>query len=78
MDRAVRALQNKLGDLNDCLTTMELIETNTAALNVVRRLLVRRERAFRDYWQSAFAGKPAQLWGRWLAGRGGGKFTQSS
>jgi len=62
----IRMLQDKLGAINDCLTTVELIDNNPAAVLLVRRHLVGREQAFRDFWQTTFTAETGGLWGRWL------------
>lgn len=72
----LRELQNRLGDVNDCLTTLAILEKNRVAKRLIRKVLVEREQAFRNLWHDTFSEKQCRLWCRWL-GRPGAK-KQSS
>jgi CHAD domain-containing protein len=65
--KALKELQDRLGALNDCVVAIDLVSGVSAVTPVVkrniRRLLPRRERAFRVYWRNAF---PARGRARWL------------
>jgi CHAD domain-containing protein len=60
---ALKSLQAKLGAINDCATTLEMIRRDRAAA-AVRRLAAEREAAFRSYWKKHF-GLPERS--RWKA-----------
>jgi CHAD domain-containing protein len=62
----LRQLQDKLGEINDCLTTLTLISHDSEAATRVQAILVERERAFEKHWQSHFLSGTAEKWLRWL------------
>jgi CHAD domain-containing protein len=61
---SLKSLQEMLGAINDCATTMEMIRLDRGASAAVRRLSAKRETEFREYWKAHFV--PAQRM-RWTA-----------
>ncbi|MCU1335380.1 MAG: hypothetical protein JWO19_961 [Bryobacterales bacterium] len=61
---SLKGLQEKLGAINDCATTIEMIRRDRDAAEAVRRLAGEREAEFRSYWKQRF-GPPERL--RWKA-----------
>ena len=65
--QALKGLQDRLGALNDCVVAIELVTDISSGSSVVarnmRRLLPRKEKAFRVYWKDTFP-KPGRT--RWL------------
>ena len=51
---SLKELQDKLGAVNDCATTLEMIRRNRDAAAAVRRLTGERENAFREHWKKHF------------------------
>ena len=60
----LKGLQVKLGAINDCAVTLEMIRSDRGAAAAVRRLASRREAEFRTYWKRTF-GPPAKT--QWKA-----------
>ena len=58
----LKGLQERLGAINDCAATLEMVGGNREASAVVRRLAGKRESEFRTYWKRHFG--PASR-GRW-------------
>ena len=54
MMESLKGLQEKLGAINDCATTLEMIRQNRGAAEAVRRLAGEREAEFRSYWKRRF------------------------
>ena len=61
---SLKGLQEKLGAINDCATTIEMVRRDRDAAAAVRRLADQREAEFRDYWKKHF--RPREL-SRWKA-----------
>src|SRR6202040_3372076 len=51
---SLKGLQEKLGAINDCATTLEMIRRDRAAAAAVRRLAGEREAEFRAHWKKHF------------------------
>jgi CHAD domain-containing protein len=62
MVEALRGLQAKLGAINDCATTLEMIRRERNAAASVRRLAVKREAEFRTYWKEHFEPRERVRW----------------
>ena len=64
--KALRGLQDKLGLINDCVSTLELVKGHRRAVIAIRKLLAQREIEFRLHWNRHF-GRPARTrWITWL------------
>jgi CHAD domain-containing protein len=59
---ALRGLQNTLGSINDCVTTLTLLKGHRRASVAIRGLLDEREAVFRRHWKRHFG---SQLRSRW-------------
>jgi CHAD domain-containing protein len=59
---ALKGLQEKLGAINDCATTLEMIRRDRGAAASVRRLAAEREAEFRGYWKSRFGPRERVRW----------------
>lgn len=64
--QALKNLQDKLGDINDCVCTIPLLGKDRRAVAAVRRLLLEREAAFQTCWQREFAPDKRAWWKAWL------------
>jgi len=47
----LQGLQDQLGAINDCATTLEMVKENREAVTAVHKLLKYREAAFRETWK---------------------------
>jgi CHAD domain-containing protein len=64
----LRELQEKLGGINDCVTSLTLVTENPRAAKAVRKLLAAREADFRRFWRSPAAARSRVRWVTWLKG----------
>jgi CHAD domain-containing protein len=62
MLEALKGLQEKLGAINDCATTLEMIRRDRGAAACVRRLAGEREAEFRTYWKGHFGPRERVRW----------------
>jgi CHAD domain-containing protein len=51
---SLKGLQETLGAINDCATTIEMIRRDRGAADAVRLLATKREAEFRAYWKTHF------------------------
>jgi CHAD domain-containing protein len=65
--KALRGLQDKLGAVNDCITTLGLIAVNPDAAAAIEKLLAEREIALRGYWREHFDARQQAWWVDWLS-----------
>jgi len=59
---SLKGLQEKLGAINDCATTLVMIRRDRDAVAAVRRLAGEREAAFREYWKKRFGPRQRVRW----------------
>jgi CHAD domain-containing protein len=59
---SLKGLQAKLGAINDCATTLEMIRRDRGAADAVRRLAGKREAEFRTYWKKHFGPRARVRW----------------
>jgi CHAD domain-containing protein len=59
---ALKGLQEKLGAINDCATTLEMIGRDRGAAASVRRLAGERELEFRTHWKAHFGPRERLRW----------------
>jgi CHAD domain-containing protein len=59
---ALRELQTCLGELNDCVTALDLLEGHNRAARAMRKLLKQREDAFRALWKKKFGKRRQSEW----------------
>lgn len=64
--KALKGLQDRLGAINDCVTTIDLLDDDPTAVAAIQKLLGRRTRAFRTYWRTRFTRRQRVWWQRWL------------
>ena len=62
MLESLKGLQEKLGAINDCATTLEMIRRDRGAAAAVRRLAGEREAEFRAYWKKHFGPREKARW----------------
>ena len=63
----LRELQDRLGAINDCATTITILGRDRRALAAMGKLLRERTSALRKYAQSQFVPQKLDWWKRWLA-----------
>jgi CHAD domain-containing protein len=59
---SLKGLQGKLGSINDCATTIEMIRRDRAASVAVRLLAEKRVLEFREYWKKHFGPRERTGW----------------
>ena len=59
---SLRGLQTRLGAVNDCVTTIELVKADRRAAAAVRRLARNRAAEFRTYWKENFGSAVKNQW----------------
>jgi CHAD domain-containing protein len=62
MMESLKGLQEKLGAINDCATTLEMIRRDRGAALAVRRLAREREAEFRNHWKKHFGPPHRTQW----------------
>jgi CHAD domain-containing protein len=65
----LRDLQDKLGAINDCVVTLEMVKKDRRAAAAVRKLLISREAEFRKYWASQCGPEIREWWKTTLGSR---------
>ncbi|MBZ5635484.1 MAG: CHAD domain-containing protein [Acidobacteriia bacterium] len=65
--KELRALQDKLGAMNDCVTALVLIADNPGAVSAIEKLLAERETACRTHWREHFDARQKAWWLDWLS-----------
>jgi CHAD domain-containing protein len=60
--KEMRALQDHLGAINDCVITINLIGNTADIQPLVAELLARREAEFQRFWTRRFAGRKVSHW----------------
>ena len=70
---SLKGLQEKLGAINDCATTLEMIREDRTAAAAVRRLAGEREAEFREYWKKHFGPRERVRWKAVLSAADGKK-----
>ena len=58
----MKELQDRLGEMNDCVSTLELIEGHARAEHAIGRTLAQREQAFRAHWKQHFGTRRRNEW----------------
>ncbi len=66
----LKSLQEKLGAINDCAMTLQMVKRNRRAAAAVRRLTGEREDEFRTYWESGPGPRERNKWKAVLAAAG--------
>lgn len=60
--KALRGLQEKLGSINDCVTTLELVKGHRQTVIAIRKLLAARESEFRRHWKHHYGRAARERW----------------
>jgi len=63
----LKELQDRLGAINDCATTIDLLGRNRRAVAAVGKLLRERKAVLQTYARSEFHQQKLDWWRRWLA-----------
>lgn len=63
----LRGLQDRMGQINDCMVVLKLPGMNRVSTAAVRRLLAARDDAFRTYWSETFSPRHQESWKHLLA-----------
>ncbi len=58
----MKKLQDMLGGINDCVTSIELVRRNRTAATALRKVMNVREQEFRAYWMSAGSAEAREWW----------------
>ena len=58
----MKELQDRLGEMNDCVSALELIKGHAHAERAIRLLLTQREQAFRSHWKRHFGTRRRNEW----------------
>jgi CHAD domain-containing protein len=69
----LKRLQDQLGAINDCATTLEMVRHNKDAAEAVQELADKREAEFREYWRKHFGSAPRVEWKAVLSAADGKK-----
>ena len=65
--KALKGLQDRLGAINDCAATIDLLGRDRHAVAAIRKLLGPRIFEFRRYWENRFVSCKLVWWKRWLS-----------
>jgi len=65
--KALKGVQDHLGAINDCVTTIDLLVDDPIAIAAIQTQLDRRTRLFQNHWRSRFPPQKRAWWGRWLS-----------
>jgi CHAD domain-containing protein len=65
--KALKAVQDQLGAINDCVTTIDLLAADHLAIAAIQERLDERTRLFQSYWRSRFPPPKRAWWRQWLA-----------
>jgi CHAD domain-containing protein len=65
--KLLKGLQDRLGAINDCVTTVDLLADDPRAVTAIQQLLDQRTRAFQSYWLNRFTPQKLGWWQRWLS-----------
>jgi len=65
--KALKGVQDRLGAINDCVTTIDLLPDDPIAVAAIQRQLEQRTRLFQNHWRSHFLPQKRAWWRRWLS-----------
>jgi hypothetical protein len=63
----LKELQDRLGAINDCATTIVILGRDRGAVAAVGKLLRQRKAVLQSYARSQFVPEKLDWWKRWLA-----------
>lgn len=64
---ALKGVQDRLGAINDCVTTIDLLPGDPIAIAAIQKRLEQRTRLFQSHWRSRFPPQKRAWWRRWLS-----------
>ena len=64
--KSLKAVQDHLGAINDCVTTIGLLSDDPSAVAAIEKRLVERTHAFQSDWRTRFPPPKRTWWLRWL------------
>ena len=65
--KALKGVQDHLGAINDCVTSIDLLPDDPIAIAAIQRQLEQRTRRFQTYWRSRFPLQKRAWWRQWLS-----------
>jgi CHAD domain-containing protein len=65
--KALKGVQDRLGAINDCVTTIDLLPEDPVAIAAIQKRLEQRTRRFQSYWRNRFPPLKRTWWRRWLS-----------
>jgi CHAD domain-containing protein len=65
--KTLKHVQDLLGAINDCVTTIDLLPDDPIAVAAIQKRLDERTRLFQKYWRSRFAPQKRAWWRQWLS-----------
>lgn len=65
--KALKGVQDHLGAINDCVTTIDLLPDDPTAIAAIQKRLDQRTRLFQNYWRARFPSAKRAWWRRWLS-----------
>jgi CHAD domain-containing protein len=63
---SLKGVQDRLGAINDCVTTIGLLRDDPSAVAAIQKRLVERTISFQTHWHSHFPPRKRAWWRRWL------------
>jgi CHAD domain-containing protein len=76
--KALKGVQDRLGAINDCVTSIDLLPDDPGAAAAIQQLLVERTRSFQRDWRTRFTPQKRAWWRRWLTEPRGLKVTAAA
>ena len=64
--KSLKRVQDRLGDVNDCVSILPLLAGDAAAQAAVQKLLAKRVKEFAAHWKRTFPEKKLEGWRKWL------------
>jgi CHAD domain-containing protein len=65
--KALKGVQDCLGAINECVTTIDLLPDDPSAIAAIQKRLDQRTRLFQSYWRNRFPPAKRSWWRRWLS-----------
>jgi CHAD domain-containing protein len=65
--KALKGIQDRLGAINDCVATIDLLPEDPSAVAAIQQRLDQRTGAFQNYWRSHFPPHKRAWWRQWLS-----------
>ncbi len=65
--KALKGVQDRLGAINDCVATINLLPEDPSAVIAIQERLDQRTGDFRSYWRRHFPAQKRAWWRQWLS-----------